>query len=340
MNNRFYNTYTNVRLLNNQCKEENDMRNLLKYAVIISLFILLASNLVGCASKQATSPPETTTPPAQQPTTALTQPVAQKTVEFGPPSPLATSKPGEAATASQYAVILVSKGSVLNVRKSPGDASAVLETLPPHAAGFTLTGKTDQTGGENWVEVNRSGGGTGWVNARYITEYHPLDTFCGDAQVAGLLEAFKKSILSKDGKQLASLVSPTHGVTVQYLRGGKTATYTSDKALWLFSSTYQMDWGANPASGQEILASFHEEVLPRLEEVLGEGYTPACNSVQIGGASYKYQWPFEYGNINFYSLYYPGTAGNDQAWRTWLVGIEFVKGKPYLFSLVHLFWEP
>ncbi len=317
------------------------MRNLLISFAWTLLVVLAAAILQACGG--STQGPA----PAQSPAASATPPAAQATALAGTLSPAAqvTASPGVASAApvlsqGQYAVILIHEGAVLNVRQNPGTSSAVLETLPPHSAGFSLTGKTSQVGDDSWVEITRPGGGTGWVNATYVTEYHPANAFCGDAQATVLLESFKSAILNKDGKQLASLVSPAHGLTVEYLRGGNSATYTPDKALWLFTSTYQMDWGANPASGQEVKANFHEEVLPKLEEVLGSTYTPACNNVQLGGASYTYQWPFEYGNINFYALYHPATAGNDQTWRTWLVGVEYVSGKPYLFSLVHLFWEP
>jgi hypothetical protein len=317
------------------------MRNLPLIAARIWIVMLAAASLQGCAG---TTPGVT---PAQLPAVSASQPAAQTTAIAGPASPSAQvpANPGVTSTAvvlpqGQYAVILIKEDAVLNVRQSPGTTSAVLETLPPHSAGFSITGKTNQIGSDNWVEINRPGGGTGWVNATYVTEYHPANTFCGDAQATALLESFKNAILNKDGEQLAALVSPTHGLTLQYLRGGNSATYTPDKALWLFTSTYPMDWGANPASGQEVTAAFHEDVLPKLVDVLGSTYTPACDNVQIGGATYTYQWPFEYGNINFYALYHPATAGNDQTWRTWLVGIEYVSGKPYLFSLVHLYWEP
>ena len=317
------------------------MRNLHKFAARIWIVILIATSLQACAGANPG------VAPTQLPAASATRPAPQTTTLVGPASPgtQVPANPGATSPAAvlpqgQYAVILIKEGAVLNVRQSPGTTSAVLETLPPHSAGFSLTGKTNEIGGDTWVEINRTGGGTGWVNATYVTEYHPANTFCGDVQATALLEAFKNAVLNKNGEQLAGLVSPRHGLTVQYLRGGNSATYTPDKALWLFTSTYQMDWGANPASGQEVKANFHEEVLPKLVDVLGSTYTPACNNVLIGGATYKYQWPFEYGNINYYALYHPATAGNDQTWRTWLVGIEYVSGKPYLFSLVHLYWEP
>jgi hypothetical protein len=322
------------------------MRNPLKFAAFILMIITLASSLQGCkGAAQATGVI------TENPSSAVTQLAAHAEVTFTPspvtpgqpnqsPAEATSATPATNSSQGQYAVILVNDGVVLNVRKTPGTSSAVLETLPPHATGLTLTGKASDEGGEHWVEINRLTGGTGWVNAIYLTEYRPPSTFCGDAQAIELLDAFKNAIHSKNGEGLASLVSPLHGVTLQYLRGGKTVTYTPDKALWLFTSTYQMDWGSNPASGQEVKASFHEEVLPMLVDVLGGSYTPACNNIQTGGISYTYQWPFEYGNINFYSLYRADPMGNGQNWRTWLVGMEYVNGKPYLFLLVHLFWEP
>lgn len=335
------------------------MRNIFKFkAVAASLlaFALAACSLLDKDGTTPNLPTPTQIAQAVSPTnmpqlTPATQ-LAVDTGTLSAPSPTSSiqpslvpvipspSAPAVMYSEGQYAVIKIKEGDVLNVRQSPGTPNAVLETLPPHAAGLTLTGKMSQVGGENWVEIKRLTGGTGWVNAAYLTEYHPASSFCGDGQVTALLEAFKTAILNKNAEQLAALVSPLHGVTVQYLRSGKTATYTSDKALWLFTSTYQMDWGVQPGSGLELKGSFHEEVLPKLVDVLGSSYTLACNNPQTGGASYTYHWPFEYGNMNFYSLYRPGKAGDEQNWRTWLVGIEYTNNKPYLFLLVHLFWEP
>jgi hypothetical protein len=44
--------------------------------------------------------------------------------------------------------------------------------------------------------------------------------------------------------------------------------------------------------------------------------------------------------VNFYSLYKPGPAGNENSWRTLLVGVEYVQNHPYLFSVTQLQWEP
>jgi hypothetical protein len=334
------------------------MRSSQKISAFTLVLTMLAGSLTGCGGAATEVAPIRILQSAS--TNAVTQPAAtqaapQPTAQSGypiPQTPQPTGQPSQspgnpdstqpAATGfqGQVAVIMIKEGGVLNVRQSPGTSSTILETLPAHSSGLTLTGKTSVVGSEKWVEINRLTGGTGWVSAIYLTEYRPSSAFCGDAQVTQMLDAFKTAILNKDGGQLSALVSPLHGLTVEYLRGGKTVTYTPDKTAWLFTSTYVMDWGRNPASGKQVKGSFHEEVLPKLEDVLSASYTPACNNIQLGGASYKYKWPYEYGNINFYGLYRAGAAGKEQNWRTWLVGIEYVSGKPTLFSLVQLFWEP
>ncbi|MBE3037249.1 MAG: hypothetical protein IMZ62_00315, partial [Chloroflexi bacterium] len=48
----------------------------------------------------------------------------------------------------------------------------------------------------------------------------------------------------------------------------------------------------------------------------------------------------EYANVNFYTVYKPGTPGVDLDFRYWLVGVEFVQGQPYVFALIHFAWEP
>jgi hypothetical protein len=61
--------------------------------------------------------------------------------------------------------------------------------------------------------------------------------------------------------------------------------------------------------------------------------------VQVGGASYAATWP--YTGINYYSVYFPGTDANSKMdWRTWLVGVDYVGGKPYLYALMQFEWEP
>jgi hypothetical protein len=84
-------------------------------------------------------------------------------------------------------------------------------------------------------------------------------------------------------------------------------------------------------------------VVPKWLEVFNApapGYTLSCNVPQTGGASYDTSWPASLTNINFYSLYKPGPAGNENSWRTLLIGVEYVLNQPYIFSVTQLQWEP
>jgi hypothetical protein len=243
--------------------------------------------------------------------------------------------------ARPLAVILVSQNDVLNVRKGAGANYAIVDRLDAHATHIVLTGKEKIVDGSRWVKIRRPAGGVGWVNAKYLTESVTPAVFCADAKVSALLASFKTAMTRQDGALLASLVSPAHGLNVTYLRTGKTITYTPALARWVFTSTYAANWGTQPASGLEVKGSFHAEVLPKILDVVSNPNTTAnCNNPATGPKNYSFSWPFQYGNINYYALLKPGTPGTDLDWRTWLVGIEYVNGQPYLFSLTHLFWEP
>jgi hypothetical protein len=166
-----------------------------------------------------------------------------------------------------------------------------------------------------------------------------ITNFCADAQAQALIDNFKNALQTSNAALLASLVSRLHGMDARLYRNGRVVNYDQQHAQFLFSSTYAVDWGAAPGSGLETKGSFHEIVLPALLKVFNKDYTLDCNQVQIGGASYKAIWP--YNGVNFYSVYFAGTPGNGNLdWRTWLVGMEYVNGKPYLYAILQFFWEP
>ena len=255
--------------------------------------------------------------------------------------PIVKAQAAGVAAGRPQAVILVAQGDVLNVRKNAGANYAIVDRLDAHAVNITLSGKEKWVNGVRWVKIQRPAGGVGWVNASYLTEYVAPAAFCADAKVTALLASYKTAMTRQDGALLASLVSPVHGLNVTYLRTGKTITYTPALARWVFSSTYAANWGTQPASGLEVKGSFHQEVLPKILDVLSNpNTTTTCNSPATGAKNYQYSWSFQYGNINYYALLKPGSPGVDLDWRTWLVGVEYVNGQPYLFSLQHLFWEP
>lgn len=203
------------------------------------------------------------------------------------------------------------------------------------------TGPSARVGDSLWMEVQRSGGGTGWVNSNFLTEYVSASAFCADSQVTTVLNSLKSALLNSNGDSLANLSSPLHGLDLRLWRYGTLVNYERQQARFLFESAFQVNWGPAPGSGENTVGSFAQAVLPKLTEVFGANYELHCNDT-LDLATFSLQpWPPEYANINFYAVHKPGSeiyGGLD--WRTWLVGIEYSGGKPYLFSLIHFQWEP
>ncbi|HTX92283.1 MAG TPA: SH3 domain-containing protein [Anaerolineales bacterium] len=271
------------------------------------------------AAPTVTSGPTTTSGPTATPTTGGIQP--------GSPS-------------GPYAVIGVGSGEVLNIRSTPSTAGSVAGTFPAAATNVMRTGPSIQVDTDLWVQVQNPSGGTGWVNAAYLTEYVPSATFCADTHVNTLLSNFGNAVQTSNGGVLAALVSPAHGMTVRLWRNGTAVVFDQSHAQFVFVSTYEHDWGAAPGSGLDTTGSFHVAVLPKWLDVFNGSPTLSCDAVQTGGASYDTSWPAELANLNFYSIYKPGPTGNENSWRTLLIGVEYVQGKPYIYSVTQLEWEP
>ncbi len=162
-------------------------------------------------------------------------------------------------------------------------------------------------------------------------------TVCADPLAVALIDSLRTSMLSADGVLLSSLVGP-NGMEVRYFRDGTAITYSPYQAGFLFETTFQANWGSHPASGLEKVGSFHEVVVPDLVKIFNQPYTLHCNEIRHGGASYNITWPYK---KDFYSIHYMGTEANGFLdWHTWVVGVEYSTGKPYLYALMQFFWEP
>ena len=161
---------------------------------------------------------------------------------------------------------------------------------------------------------------------------------CSDPQITALIDSLKTAVTSQDGPLLASLVSPASGMEVSYFHNGTAIKYDQNQAKFLFETTYPADWGADPASGAQKIGPFHDVVVPALVKIFNQPYTLHCNELKYGGASYPVNFPYD---KDFYSIYFPGTQANgNMDWQTWVAGIEYVDGKPYLYALMQFFWEP
>lgn len=316
-----------------------------KILTCLMLTVALSACTQSLAETTPQAPAVTVTPTLSFDTPAppMNTPRAGETafpVPFATFTPLSQSPPSGAAS-NTYAVINVFPDDVLNIRSGPGAENPAIGALQPDQSGLTRTGKTSSAGDDLWVEIQNPGGGTGWVNTDFLTEYVSPSAFCADARVTSLLRDLETAVNSIDGELLRSLVSPAHGLDVVYIRAGMVANYSPEEAGWALQSTYVIDWGAGAGSGEPVKGTFPELVLPALQEVF-KNDTLTCNEVKLGGATYVAEWPSEYANLNFYSLHNPGNdptfGGLD--WRTWLAGVEYVDGQPYLFALLHYQWEP
>ena len=307
---------------------------LAKYSFLLLLFVL-----VGCASGgslEATLvptfalPSETKTPLP----TALPMVVAGETLA----APVAEVNVGLPA---DVAVILVDAGDTLNRRVGAGVENVIVDELAYNATGLVRSGVTAYSGEELWAEVRTTTGEAGWVNARFLTEYVTPDAFCHDPQIQFLFDDLLIALESENGERFSSLVSPVHGLDLRYFHYGTLANYTIEEATWVFESSYEVVWGNAAGSGAEVAGTFREIPLPRLLEVFGADYELMCNDVGQLNAFAQQPWPSEYENINFYQVFKPGTeqyGGLD--WRAWLVGVEYVGGKPYLFAMTNFEWTP
>ncbi len=308
----------------------------------INLFVFLLFLLLLSACSLTISPPAlptaTFTPPAPTSTVLEASPTATATITPTPTREI-TFIPTPTERPRQYTVILVEPDDVLNIRSMPGAENPITGSFSPGVTTVTSTGMNTWVNNELWLEVNNPAGGTGWVNAWYLTECMPSADFCSDPQVTTLLENLKQAILNEDGSLLASLVSPAHGLEVYYWRYGPSANYTAEEASWVFNSDYEVNWGAGPSDIDDV-GTFRQIPLPALLDVFNApDYQQQCNDPSSVNM-YPEPYPKRYSGINYYALHKPATPDVDLDWATWLVGVEYVKDSPYLFTLIYFQWEP
>ncbi len=241
----------------------------------------------------------------------------------------ACSLPGAGAAPTAFVLPTLPLQSPTSAFPTPAVATATSLALPTLLAGTPLADPfVTQPSGTHVV-----------VTSAPLETQVPSAVFCADSQATTLINSFKTAVQTSNGPALASLISPTHGMEARLYRNGRVVTYDRAHAKFLFETTYSVDWGPAPGSGQETMGAFHETILPDLLNIFNKSYTATCNQVQVGGASYQATWP--YSGINFYSLYYPGSQGNGSMdWHTWLIGMQYVGGKPYLYAIMQFKWEP
>ncbi|HZM20531.1 MAG TPA: hypothetical protein VFC02_02240 [Anaerolineales bacterium] len=161
---------------------------------------------------------------------------------------------------------------------------------------------------------------------------------CADPQVTAVIDSLKTAMLNSDGPLLSSLVSPQRGLDVANFRDGTVINYRPDQAKFLFETTFEVNWGPAPGSGEDKIGSFHDVIVPESVKAFNQPYTLHCNELKHGGATYDVSWPYD---GDFYSIYFPGTEPNGfMDWHTWAAGVEYTNNKLYLYALIPYFWEP
>ncbi|MDT8897818.1 hypothetical protein QYE77_06020 [Thermanaerothrix sp. 4228-RoL] len=318
------------------------------YTYVVLGGLIAGMVLVGCqrtpvSTPTASLPAPTPTSPLLPTPAATTAVITPTTVPIPSTTPSATLPKPTPTTEGlyTYAVVGVEPDEGLSVHSGPGVNYDVVGTLPYDATQIHLTGQRAQAQNITWEEIEWLSESPlrGWVNGRFLTQYVPPEAFC-NAETASLIEQFEQAIRQADGRLLATLVSPVHGVDIWLWRSGRVINFDPAHARWVFNSTYVHNWGANPASGLDTRGSFQEAVLPVLRDAIQNPHEIRCNDRTVGGVAEEYAWPARYRNINVYKIFKPGTPGIDLDWRIWLVGVEYVENNPYLFALIHFQWEP
>jgi hypothetical protein len=237
-----------------------------------------------------------------------------------------------------YSVIRVALNDVLNIRASAGINHPLVGSFPADSISVLRTGPTASADNATWWEVQNPNGGTGWVNSYYLADYVSHDAFCADTRIPILIEQLKASMNQSNGDMFAGIVSPVHGVDVRLWAYDAAANYSVPTARNVFTSTDIFRWGSGPAGGTEYgTGTFSQIIQPKVLEVVNapnmETYCDNLTKV------FPLSHPWPYTNIRYYNLYKPGSA-QVLDFRTWLIGIEYINGQPYLYAMVTIVWEP
>lgn len=241
---------------------------------------------------------------------------------------------GQLAAENPHGVLGIPAGDVLIVRPVAGVEGSASGTLAFDQRGLHLTGQQTALGSSIWVEVERPEGGTGWVNAQNLTEEVGAEAFCADARVLQLLDSVGQAVAIRDGALLESLTSPRRGLEISLDWRGPRVAIPPGQVGGLFQSSDPVDWGAN-SSGVAMHGSFSHVVLPFLDRALGPPSVLTCDAIGTGSILREVRWPSEYTNLNYYSFYRPAEeGGSEYSWVTWLAGVEYAQGQPYLAALV------
>lgn len=297
-----------------------------------------------CSSPTPATPPPATAaggatiqlPPLATPSTAPQQPTQPAPSLATPVLAQSPTPPPVAATSALYRVAFVEKDDVLNVRSGPGVGNAIVGTLPPGTTDIQVTGPSQQVDQALWVPIKQADL-TGWVSRSYLTEQVDPQTFCQSADAQALVERLRAAIRTRDGQALATLIHPQRGLLLRHSWSNPEVHLSAQEAAAFFTDPTARDWGHADGSGLPIRGPANLIILPMLDKDLGP--QTACNQVIGGATTGLLILPPGYEALNHISIVRPAPADNTMDWGSWVAGVEYWEGRPYLSFLIHYAWE-
>ncbi len=301
------------------------MKRFATFSISLALVMLAVVQFLPSVSVQAGGLTGTPDAPTATPTAGTPAPTAT-------PTNTPTPGPSPTSTPVTYALVNVPDRGTLSIRTGPSTWYPIVGAFGAQQKDIPVTGNIAGDHPRIWFEVRRTGGGLGWISGHYVTEYVKPEVFCKDERTKTLVSDLAKAVASEDGKLLASIASANHGITLRLFRNGPAYNFFYYLPN-LFNGTYSINWGKAPGAYQNEVGGFGKIVTPRLKDVFGSGYEIYCNDASKTGSADP--WPPEYANINFLTVYKPESKVGAKDWRAWLVGVDYVSGKPGVFALIH-----
>jgi hypothetical protein len=233
-----------------------------------------------------------------------------------------------------YVVVL--RDDALPVYGTPSVDGDVAGEIAADAEFVQGTGRVQPVHGTTWVEVQH-GGVRGWAEGRFLSARVDAETFCDDRDVSDLFVDLELAIRERSDERLFGDISPAHGLYVQYRRSEPPIHMSDRDAAERMMSGEELVWGTG-ISGEPIVGSAEDLVLDELARGLAAQGATACNEIVSGATTYDVSLPAGFQNVNYYSVHLTGTSEYD--WVTWVIGVEYVEGVPYLLSMHRFGWEP
>jgi len=241
------------------------------------------------------------------------------------------------------AVVSVMADDFLKVYSSPGIEQSIFTQLAPNTLHIESTGDAEWVDGQYWVKIKLENNTGGWVQAKNLTSMIDSSVFCNDPQIPELISRTIQAINHRDGNLLMEITSPIHGLEIRHEWWNPSVNFPYDDSLArIFDDPVSYEWGILQGSGDVIRGAFPEIILPLLDDITIR-YSIHCNYLEqglaAGGTAGFTEWPFEYSNLNYYSIYRSAEAGDELNWRTWAIGFVYIGEKPYITVMVQYHWE-